>query len=134
MGLPAVVEQAVAVTQRDRGYPDWEMLESFVLLIAGGGECVEDLTVLKADRGLVRLVGHDIPSPSAGKKYLYGFHDDEQAKADAQQRVLFPSYVPHESAALVVAARLGVGCDASVSGHQLAAPGRSPLQCRRSRT
>jgi len=56
--------------------------------------------VLKSDRGLVRLVGHDIPSPSAGKKYLYGFHDAEQAKADAQQRVLFPSYVPQEGAAL----------------------------------
>jgi len=44
------------------------MLESFALLIAGGGECVDDLTVLKADRGFVRLVGHDIPSPSGGKK------------------------------------------------------------------
>ena len=106
MGLPSVVEEAVQVKQRERGYSDWEILESFALMIADGGEYVEDLTVLKTDRAFVRLLGHDIPSPSAGKKYLYGFHDDEQAKADAQQRLLFPSYVPRESAALAGLGRM----------------------------
>jgi len=100
MGLPAVAEEAVRVKQRDRGYSDWEMIESLVLLIADGGECVEDLSVLRADGAFAQLVRHGFPSPSAGKKYLYGFHDDSQDAAVAQQRALFPSYVPRESVAL----------------------------------
>ena len=100
MGLPAVAEAAVGVKQRERGCSNWEMLESFVLLMADGGEHVDDLAVLKADRAFVALLGHDIPSPSAGKKYLYGFHDDSQDGAVAEQRMLFPSYVPAETEAL----------------------------------
>jgi hypothetical protein len=100
MGLPAVADEAVQVKQRGRGCSNWEMLESFVLLIADGGEHVDDLAVLKADGAFVALLGHDIPSPSAGKKYLYGFHDDSQDAALTQQRALFASYVPAETAAL----------------------------------
>jgi hypothetical protein len=100
MGLAAVADAAVSVKQRDRGGSNWEMLESFVLLIAAGGEHVDDLAVLKADRAFAALLGHDIPSPSAGKKYLYGFHDDARDEAAAEQRMLFPSYVPAETAAL----------------------------------
>jgi len=100
MGLPAVVERSVQVKQRERGFTDWEVIERFLLLIAGGGECVEDLSVLRADGVFARLVGHGFPSPSVGRKYLYGFHDDAQDEAVAQQRALFPSYVPSETAAL----------------------------------
>ena len=37
MGLPAVVEREVQVKERERGYSEWETIESYVLLIAGGG-------------------------------------------------------------------------------------------------
>jgi hypothetical protein len=100
MGLPAVVERSVQVKQRERGFTDWEVVESFLLLIAGGGECPEDLSVLRADGAFAQLVGHGFPSPSAGRKYLYGFHDEGQDEAVAQQRALLPSYVPAETAAL----------------------------------
>ena len=100
MGLPAVADEAVQIKRRARGCSNWEMLESFVLLMADGGEHVDDLAVLKADKAFVALLGHDIPSPSPGKKYLYGFHDDSQNAAVAEQRLLFPSYVPAETAAL----------------------------------
>jgi hypothetical protein len=100
MGLPTVVEQAVRVKQRARGFTDWEVIESFLLLIAGGGECPEDLSVLRGDRAFSELVGHEFPSPSAGRKYLYGFHDDARDEAVAEQRALFPSYVPAETEAL----------------------------------
>ncbi len=100
MGLAAVADAAVGVKQRDRGCSNWEMLESFVLLMADGGEHVDDLAVLKADKAFLALLGHGVPSPSAGRKYLYGFHDDSQDGAVAEQRLLFPSYVPAESAAL----------------------------------
>ena len=100
MGLSAVADAAVGVKQRERGLSDGEMVESFLCLFSDGGECVEDLAVLKADGAFVALLGHDVPSPSAGKKYLYGFHDDGQDAAVAEQRMLFPSYVPAETPAL----------------------------------
>lgn len=100
MGLPAVANKEVKIKQRPRGFSDWEILESGMLTIAAGGECVEDLSVLRADRPFVELVGHEIPTPSVGKKYFYAFHDDAQEVAVAAQRELFPSYVPPETAPL----------------------------------
>jgi hypothetical protein len=101
MGLREVVEREVVVKERDRGFTEWEFVESYLTLIAGGGECPEDLAVLGADDAFAKLLGHGIPSPSAGKKFLYAFHDEEQAVEDARQRELIPSYVPGENAALV---------------------------------
>ena len=100
MGLPAVVNGEVRIKERERGFTSWEFMESSITLIAGGGECVEDFSVLRADRAFVRLLGHEIPTPSAGKKYFYAFHDDAQDAAVAAQRELFPSYVPPETAPL----------------------------------
>lgn len=111
MGLPAVVTDAVGLKQRERGFTDWDFIESFLLLIADGGECVEDLAVLRADLAFAELVGHAFPSPSAGKKYLYGFHDDAEDAAVAEQRALFPSFVPAEAVPLA-----GLG---SVNDHLL---------------
>jgi hypothetical protein len=100
MGLPTVTERELAVKKREKGPSDWEFIESLVLLMAGGGECFEDLAVLRGDRAFVRLLGHAIPSVSAAKKFVYAFEDEEQAAADKEQRVLLPSYVPAETAAL----------------------------------
>jgi hypothetical protein len=108
MGLPAVAEREVQVKERERGYSEWDSIESYVLLIAGGGECPEDLAVLGADRALAKLLGHRIPSPSVGKKFLYAFHDEAQAVEDARQRLLVASYVPKETAALAGLGRLNV--------------------------
>ncbi len=109
MGLPRVVEGEVTIKERDKGPSEWEFIESLVLLMADGGECVEDLGVLGADAALVRLLGHGIPSVSAAKKFLYAFHDDEQGEKDQRQRELIPSYVPAETPEL-----MGLG---RVSGH-----------------
>jgi len=100
MGLPAIAEDAVCIKQRQRGCSNWEFIESFLLLIADGGEYVEDLAVLRADGAFAELVGHAFPSPSAAKKYLYGFHDDSRDEAVAEERALFPSFVPTETAPL----------------------------------
>ena len=111
MGLPAIVEDVVNLKQRERGFTDWEFVESFLLLIADGGECVDDLTVLRADGAFAELVGHSFPSPSAAKKYLYGFHDDSRDAAVGEERALFPSFVPAEAVPLA-----GLG---SVNDHLL---------------
>ena len=101
MGLPAVTERELAIKKREKGPSDWEFIESLVLLMAGGGECFEDLAVLGGDRAFVRLLGHAIPSVSAAKKFVYAFEDEEQAEEDKKQRDLLPSYVPAETPALM---------------------------------
>jgi DDE family transposase len=75
-------------------------LESFVTLNAAGGECLDDFAHLRQD-GLKDLIGHDLPSPEAARKFLYQFHD-EQLIEQAQQRLLpgQSSYIPEENAAL----------------------------------
>jgi hypothetical protein len=106
MGLPAVVEEELGSTKGGSGFSDWEVLESFTLMLADGGECVEDLGVLRSDRALVTLLGHEVASAPVGKKFLYTFHDDEREEEDAKQRLLMPSYVPAETERLVRLARV----------------------------
>mgnify|MGYP002641685150 CR=1 FL=1 len=101
MGLAQQAQRSVSIKQRERGYSEWEFVESLVTLIAGGGECLDDLRALQADRGFVSLLGHEIPSASAAKKFLYGFHDQSRAAHVAAQRELIPSYVPQESTPLL---------------------------------
>jgi len=42
------------VRQRASGYREAEKVEVLVLLLAAGGDCLDDIEVLKADRGLRR--------------------------------------------------------------------------------
>jgi hypothetical protein len=53
-------------------------VESFVVLHAVAGECVDDFQRLREDAGLKEWVGHEMPSPSAGLQFLYQFHDEEK--------------------------------------------------------
>jgi hypothetical protein len=113
-GLPLVVEafrgyrgddlvrKHLKLKKRQRGYSEVEMLEDFLLLLASGGEHLEDFTVLGEDEGLFRLLDRTAPSPDAARNFLLAFHDEKLLKAakeaadDAGER----SYVPEENVAL----------------------------------
>jgi hypothetical protein len=51
-------------------------VESFLVLNALGVECLEDFERLREDEGLAEMLGHDIPSSEAARKFLYQFHDE----------------------------------------------------------
>lgn len=106
LGLDDLVRQEIKIGKRKRGYGDAKKIESLVLLMAAGGECVDDIKMLQADAGLCRLVGQ-FPSADRLLSFLYAFHDDrliEQAKAQlAEDRV---AYIPEENAALQGLARV----------------------------
>jgi hypothetical protein len=72
--LPGSVQKYVAVKERERGYDEATFVESFVILNAAGGECVDDFAHLRSDVGLAELVGHELPSPEAARKFLNAFH------------------------------------------------------------
>lgn len=59
--------------RRERGLSDEQMVESFALLLAAGGECSDDFEVLRSDAGVEALLGYAPPSPSRGREFLYAF-------------------------------------------------------------
>ena len=85
LGLPGSVKQHLVVKERQRGYDEATFVESFVLLNAAGGECLDDFERLRADPGLGELIGHEVPSPEAARKFLYAFHEEEKIEQAKQQ-------------------------------------------------
>ena len=51
-GVLASVRQHVQIKQRERGYDEATMVESFVVLNAVGGECLDDFQHFRDDAGL----------------------------------------------------------------------------------
>ena len=101
LGLPGSVKQHLVVKERQRGYDEATFVESFVILNAAGGECLDDFERLRADPGLGQLIGHEVPSPEAARKFLYAFHEEEKIQQAKQQRLPDQiAYIPTESEAL----------------------------------
>jgi hypothetical protein len=92
-GLPLVLETLRSL-RLNRGYRrlaaaleirHWKVVrrhvESLVLLIAAGGECIDDLLHLRADAGLKALLRFEPSSPTQAKEFLYLFHQAEDGRA-----------------------------------------------------
>ena len=77
-GVPASVRQHVHIKQRERGYDEATMVESFVVLNAVGGECLDDFQHFHDDAGLKEMLGHEVPSPEAARQFLNRFHCEEK--------------------------------------------------------
>ncbi len=101
LGLPAKVREHVRIKERERGYDEATMVESFVVLNAVGGECFDDFQRLREDPGLSEMIGHGIPSPEAARKFLYQFHETEKIEAAKRRRSGDEiAYIPEETEAL----------------------------------
>lgn len=101
LGVPESVERHLRLKQRERGFDEATYVESFLVLNALGGDCLEDFERLREDAGLAEMLGHALPSPEAARKFLYEFHDArklEQAQAELAAGQV--SYIPDESAPL----------------------------------
>jgi hypothetical protein len=60
LGLDRVVGTEVRVKERERGFSETEMVEEFVLMLAAGGDCLEDFELLAGDEGLEK--GRETPT------------------------------------------------------------------------
>lgn len=87
-GLPLIVEvmkqfgverhaEALSLRERDAGFSAFELVTSFVLLMAAGGDCLDDIRMLREDRALCALLGHELPSADTLRRTLEAFHDKE---------------------------------------------------------
>jgi len=98
LGLPQSVRERVRVKERQRGYDEATFVESFVILNAAGGECVDDFERLRQDPGLAEMIGHELPSPSAALQFLYAFHAEEKISEAEQRRLPGEiAYIPEET-------------------------------------
>jgi hypothetical protein len=101
LDVPGRVKQHLRIKQRQRGLDEAGYVESFLVLNTFGGECLEDFERFREDDGLSEMLGHEIPSPEAARKFLYEFHDE--AKLEQAQKELpvgQVSYIAEESAPL----------------------------------
>ena len=102
LDVPGSSKRNMQLKQRQRGYSEAEYVESLIVLHALGGDCVDDLERLREDAGLAELLGYEVPSPEAARKFLNQFHD-EALVSEAQQQALAlgqASSIPGENAAL----------------------------------
>ena len=98
LGVPASVRRHISIKQRDRGYDEATMVESFVVLNALGGECLDDFQHLREDGGLKQMLGHEIASPEAARQFLNQFHAEEKIEAAKQRRGPEQiAFIPEES-------------------------------------
>lgn len=121
LGLPRVIRAHVHIRERQSGYTETEKIEALVLLLAAGGDCLDDIAILQADGGLGRLLERQLPSADTLRHFLYAFHDDQLI---AQAQVARPAgqvaYIPAENAALQ-----GLACVNTALVQQVAAQGKS---------
>jgi hypothetical protein len=97
LGLDDLVAQKLKVAQRRRGASEYDKLEALILLIAAGGDRVEDIRVLSNDKGLLRLLAESLPSPDALLRLLNGFDDPKVWEGRPKDE---KSWVPPETAQL----------------------------------
>jgi hypothetical protein len=109
LGLERVIEAEVRVRQRASGYPEVAKVEALVLLLAAGGDCLDDIAVLQADAGLGRLLGRALPSADTLRHFLYAFHDPALIEAaQAERAPTEVADIPEENAALQGLGRVNV--------------------------
>ena len=102
------VKQHLKLRKRNAGFSEAEMVEDLILLLGAGGECLDDLTILAADKGLLRLCDRDkLPSSDAARSFLLGFHDENLlSTARSENPADEASVIYPESPALVGLARV----------------------------
>ena len=104
LGLEEVVRSFLPLRKRKRGYSEFDKLHAMVLVQAAGGECVEDVSALARDAGLLRLVARPWPSPDALHEFLATFHDEVQMGT----RPAEGAWIPAENTALQGLAQVNV--------------------------
>jgi hypothetical protein len=95
-GVGEAADRALPRKKTAKGLSQGQMTESFVLLSALGGECVEDIERLRQDKGLEAMLGYQIPAAETARQWLDKFHDESTVSGQPQQG----AFIPVESAPL----------------------------------
>jgi hypothetical protein len=96
------VRRWVRTKQRQRGFSEYDVVESIVMLLAAGGEHMEDMDLLREDAGLCRMMGRGFPSADVVRDFLVASHDEAllERAAKAAEAADEKSYIPEENEVL----------------------------------
>jgi len=92
-----VADKVLPAKRSSKGLRHGQMVESFMLLSALGGDCIDDMKRLRDDEGLAGILGYQPPAPETARQWLDGFHDDALMEGQSLQG----SFIPPESKPLV---------------------------------
>lgn len=92
-GVMAAAERRLPAKKSAKALGQGQMVESFVLLSALGGDCLDDFDSLRRDYGLAAMLGYHLPAASTARQWLDQFHDPEALKARPAQG----SFIPKET-------------------------------------
>lgn len=93
LGLGETADKVLPAKKSSKGLTHGQMVESFVLLSALGGECIDDMKRLREDEGLSGMLGYRLPAPETARQWLDTFHDESLLR----ERPLQGSFIPAES-------------------------------------
>ena len=71
--LDRATYERLHLQQRNGGLTDYQKVEAIVVLMAAGGDCYDDMAVLRSDEGLQRLLGYSLPSPDSARAFVNAF-------------------------------------------------------------
>jgi hypothetical protein len=91
--MDKVANKVLPPKKSNKGLNQGQMVESFVLLSALGGENLEDVQHLRDDIGLAGIVGYTLPAPETARQWLDSFHDETLIL----NKPLQGSFIPPES-------------------------------------
>ncbi len=94
--MDQIAKKVLPAKKSAKGLNQGQMVESFVLLSALGGECLDDMKRIRDDEGLAEILGYKPPAAETARQWLDGFHDE----ALMVHKPLQGSFIPSESGAL----------------------------------
>jgi len=92
-GVMAAAAKYLPAKKSAKGLGQDQMLESFVLLSALGGDCLDDFEGLRQDYGLAAMLGYHLPAAATARQWLDQFHDASALAERPKQG----SFIPRES-------------------------------------
>lgn len=95
-GVGDAADRALPTKKTSKGLSQRQMTESFVLLSALGGGCIDDIERLRQDEGLKAMLGYALPAAETARQWLDKFHDDSLVT----DRPLQGAFIPVESVSL----------------------------------
>lgn len=104
-GVISTAERCLPAKKSSKGLVQGQFLESFVLLSALGGECVDDFDCLREDQGLAFVLGYSLPAAPTARQWLDQFHDEALLEGRPAQGSFIPMESPRLAALQTVVQR-----------------------------
>jgi len=94
--MDQIANKVLPAKRSSKGLKQGQTLESFIVLNALGGECLDDMKRIRTDEGLAAILGYQPPAPETARQWLDSFHDEKLRLNPPVQG----SFIPSESGPL----------------------------------